>query len=143
MIPKKARIDKAALPIGITAKVKDRRIPGMSAKHLAFIRGLPCVVCVAGATLAQKQNMPRGGQAHHLCSVRNRRGMGIKELDMYTLPLCPEHHTGKDGVHSVGSKREALWFANRSVPDIISLCGQFCKVSPDLEIRKVWKEMGA
>jgi hypothetical protein len=43
-------------------------------------------------------------QIHHLIGVRYR-GMGQKAHDMYTIPLCMNHHTGQQGIHKVGMKQ--------------------------------------
>jgi hypothetical protein len=42
-------------------------------------------------------------QIHHLTGVKYR-GMGQKADDCYTIPLCMNHHTGAEGVHTIGKK---------------------------------------
>ena len=42
-------------------------------------------------------------QIHHLIGSRYR-GMGQKAHDMYTIPLCLNCHTGKDGIHTLGMR---------------------------------------
>lgn len=45
----------------------------------------------------------RPPQIHHLIGVKYR-GLGQKADDHLTIPLCLDHHTGKDGIHSIGKK---------------------------------------
>lgn len=52
---------------------------------------LGCIVCRNvgfGATPAV---------VHHL---RHGQGAGARASDFLTIPLCPEHHAGKDSIHS-------------------------------------------
>jgi len=43
-------------------------------------------------------------QIHHLIGTK-WRGMGQKAHDMYTIPLCLNHHTGQQGIHKVGMRQ--------------------------------------
>lgn len=56
-----------------------------SKRHLDRVAQLPCAVCGAS-----------GVQVHHL---REGQGMGQRSGYMLTIPLCPEHHTGRHGIH--------------------------------------------
>lgn len=38
---------------------------------------------------------------HH---IRTGVGMGKRASDFDTIPLCPEHHQGNDGIHGMGRK---------------------------------------
>jgi len=83
--------------------------PGMSDKHLALIRRLPC--CVCGKSYA--------GEAHHLKSGIGERGMGIRTTDRWTVPMCHNDHME---VERAGSKRETEWFKKRGVfPTLLAL----------------------
>ena len=42
-------------------------------------------------------------QIHHLIGTK-WRGMGQKSDDRNTIPLCLHHHTGAEGVHTIGKK---------------------------------------
>lgn len=56
---------------------------GHHSAHLAFVRSLPCALCF------------RAGQSepHHLLRVPNgKKGMGIKNGDEWSIPLCAVHH---------------------------------------------------
>lgn len=69
-------------------------------KHMARVAALGCICCshVYGHndTLAE---------VHH---VRARHGFG-RTSHLMTIPLCPEHHRGKTGVHNHGRNEwEAL-----------------------------------
>jgi hypothetical protein len=71
--------------------------------HLAFIRTLECVLCGDDTSV----------EAAHI-SYRDPsigkigRGLGAKEHDKFTLPLCGKHHRDQTGV---GNERE--WWAPR------------------------------
>ena len=43
-------------------------------------------------------------QIHHLIGIRYK-GMGQKANDIYTIPLCMNHHAGQQGIHKVGKKQ--------------------------------------
>ena len=74
---------------------------GMSEKHLALIRQLPCCVC-------QRPS----GEAHHL-KISAERGMGMRATDKWAVPLCHEDHI--NGVERVGSRNEVAWFRKHGV----------------------------
>ncbi|EOD5329026.1 DUF968 domain-containing protein [Vibrio parahaemolyticus] len=59
---------------------KPKPIRWESEKYLSFVRKLPCRVC--GKT---------AGIAHHLIGHGEGK-MGSKSSDMFTIPLCHEHH---------------------------------------------------
>jgi len=50
-----------------------------------------CIICV------------QPPQIHHLIGVRYR-GMGQKADDQYTISLCLNHHTGAEGIHTIGKR---------------------------------------
>jgi len=59
------------------------------AKYLAYIRSQPCIVC----------GFDGGCHPHHILS-----GSGKRNNDYFTVPLCSYHHTGDEGIHTVGAK---------------------------------------
>ncbi len=62
------------------------------AKHLKFLRTLPCCVCLRMDTV----------QAAHLrkdVPLEHKGGMGMKPSDCYTVPLCYECHNRQ---HNIG-----------------------------------------
>lgn len=52
-----------------------------SEKYLNFVRSKPCISC----------GFPAPSDAHHLISLGNG-GMGTKDNDGMTIPLCRKHH---------------------------------------------------
>jgi hypothetical protein len=69
--------------------------------HLAFIRGLPCVVC--GTRRNVEAAHIRMGSALY---GKRQAGMGEKPDDKFATPLCPKHH---DEQHSMNEA--AFWSA--------------------------------
>ena len=70
----------------------------MTASHLSLIRQQPCVACDA-----------MGCHAHHAVggSMVERvgvRGAATKASDYLALSLCPAHHQGDCGIHTLGVK---------------------------------------
>lgn len=59
---------------------------------MGLIASMPCVVCarIGGA------GMPV--EVHHVAE-----GSGLRS-EWATVPLCPEHHRGKSGLHGMGTK---------------------------------------
>ena len=55
--------------------------PHRSRAHLAYVRARPCVFCPRPAS-----------EAHHAFRNAGGGGMGIKGCDLFTVPLCREHH---------------------------------------------------
>lgn len=54
-------------------------------RHMSRVAELPCALCGA-----------HGVHVHH---IREGVGMGQRQSDFLTIPLCPSCHTGKGGVH--------------------------------------------
>lgn len=54
-------------------------------RHMYRVASLPCACC--GVT---------GVQVHH---IRETMGMGQRASNWLTIPLCPDCHTGRSGVH--------------------------------------------
>ena len=61
-------------------------------EHLARIRELPCMICLLIIGVRNTQV-----EAHHI-------GDSSERSDWLTIPLCPEHHRGKNGFHGAGER---------------------------------------
>ena len=64
-------------------------------KHMALVAELGCAVC---------RRMGYPGTPAELHHPREGTGAGRKASHMDVVPLCPEHHRGKTGVHGLGTK---------------------------------------
>lgn len=51
---------------------------------------LPCILCGAQPV-----------EVHH---IREGQGAAQRAQDTLTIPLCPEHHRGANGLHGLGRK---------------------------------------
>lgn len=60
--------------------------------YLDAIARMGCMVCQSPA------------QIHHASggSLRGQSGMGLRSADDLALPLCMSHHTGAEGIHTIG-----------------------------------------
>jgi hypothetical protein len=56
-----------------------------SKRHMGRVAELPCCICGA-----------HGVHVHH---VREGVGMGQRQSDWLTIPVCPSCHTGPKGIH--------------------------------------------
>ncbi len=54
------------------------------------VAALPCAVC--------------GQLGVHLHHIREGQGMGMRSADVLVIPLCPDHHQGRDGYHGLGRR---------------------------------------
>jgi len=92
--------------------------------HRANIKHLPCVVCWKAP--------PNDG--HHLKSgsARHSRGMGMRAVDKFLVPLCRRHH---DDLESYGSTREMEWFLAHQVEDPEGLAFALYEAPLDVRIR--------
>jgi hypothetical protein len=73
--------------------------------YLAWIRTLPCVVCLAGEI---SQHSPT--EAAHV----GERGLRQKCSDRHTVPLCGEHHReGPYAQHRIGARFWMFWGLDR------------------------------
>ncbi len=80
-------------------------------KHLDFVRGLPCVVCMDNiSTEAAHIRFP------HPQSAKRPTGMGEKPHDRWTVPLCQSCHASQ---HKVGER--AFWTRAQTDPIFVSL----------------------
>jgi hypothetical protein len=85
------RIDKSALPIAATRRLRNK-------DHLRLVAQQPCLIC------GRKPSDP-----HHL-RFAQPRALGRKASDEFTVPLCRIHHRL---VHRVGN--EAAWWKEAGI----------------------------
>jgi hypothetical protein len=90
------KIQKSELWISEPRRLRDK-------SHLKFVGSQPCLVC--GKSPAD---------AHHL-RFSQRRGMGIKVSDEFTVPLCRSHHRDN---HNHGD--EVAWWVKRAIDPIVT-----------------------
>lgn len=58
-------------------------------RHLGRISSIGCIVCL-------QHNISSPAICHH---IRDGRGLAQRSSDFLAIPLCIEHHVGKDSVH--------------------------------------------
>jgi hypothetical protein len=68
-----------------------------SPRHLAYVAEQPCCCCGAKPV-----------EVHHLLRADEQRGGGRRAGDPYAIPLCYEHHRGRDSLHSDGNEARFL-----------------------------------
>ena len=78
-------------PLGQKAP-KPERGTARAKAHLEAVKRLPCVICA----------LPGPSDAHH---VFHGRYGSAKASDFETVPLCKNHHQGRDGIHT----NKTLW----------------------------------
>lgn len=64
-------------------------------RHMGKVAEVGCILCRhigAGQTPAE---------VHHL---KEECGAGQRQSDFLTVPLCPEHHRGNQGIHGLGRR---------------------------------------
>lgn len=130
MPKKKPRIDKSSLAFSVTTQtVEPRR--GDSPEHLRYIRKLPCVVWQTA-----------GAEAHHLVRVPDdmgsRRGMAMKELDCFAIPLS---HTPHMELHDGPLDEAEFLFEHAGIEDAPRYALRLALQSPDADIRAFAKEL--
>jgi hypothetical protein len=96
-------IDKNALPLPEPRRIRDR-------DHVKYVAQQPCLIC------GRQPSDP-----HHLRFIQ-RRALGRKVSDEFTVPLCRGHHRE---VHRHGD--EALWWRNAGI-------------DPTVTARSLWRE---
>lgn len=94
--------------------------------HLAFIRGLPCLVCL-DAGLRRFGCDPAHVRYADERYGKQQTGAGIKPNDQWVVPLCREHH---DNQHDWGDERE--WWSHRGI-DPLQAAVRLYAVSGDHE----------
>lgn len=80
---------------------RHRRIPGTlpvnntERAHLDRLAQMGCCLC----RMLGYGDTP--AEIHHL---RDGQGMGQRANHYQAIPLCPEHHRGRDGLHGLGTR---------------------------------------
>lgn len=64
-------------------------------RHMSRVAELGCAVC---------RRMGYAGTPAELHHKRSGTGAGRRSSHMEVIPLCPEHHRGKTGIHGLGTK---------------------------------------
>ena len=64
-------------------------------RHMSRVAELGCAVC---------RRMGYEGTPAELHHKRSGTGAGRRSSHMEVIPLCPEHHRGKTGIHGLGTK---------------------------------------
>lgn len=64
-------------------------------KYMSLVAEMGCIVC---------KRMGYAGTPAELHHPRAGTGAGRRASDWDVIPLCPEHHRGKTGVHGLGTK---------------------------------------
>lgn len=64
-------------------------------KHMNAVAELGCAVC---------RRMGYQGTPAELHHKRAGTGAGLRSSNFDVIPLCPEHHRGKTGIHGLGTK---------------------------------------
>ena len=57
---------------------------------MALVAKLPCVLC---------ETLGQGPAAAHVHHIREGQGASQRASDFLTIPLCPECHQGRHGIH--------------------------------------------
>ena len=127
---KTPRINKSELAFGVESHEREKR-RGDSKAHLAYIRKLPCVVWGTS-----------GAEAHHLVrvpqSLRSSRGMALKELDIFAIPIC---HTPHMALHDGDLDEPDFLRETAGIDDAPRHALKLALQSPDPEIREYAKEL--
>jgi len=65
-------------------------------EYLSKVAEIGCIICY------------RAGYPETPCEIHHIRdvglGLGVRNNHTNTLPLCPEHHRGNEGIHGMGRK---------------------------------------
>ena len=64
-------------------------------QHMNRIAELGCILC---------KHLDYGSTPAHLHHIREGQGMSQRASNFLVVPLCPEHHQGKSGIHGLGEK---------------------------------------
>jgi DNA recombination protein Rad52 len=97
-------IDKSTLAIGEPKRIRCK-------EHLRYVASQPCVICGRSPS-----------HAHHV-RYAQRRGLGIKVSDEFTVPLCATHH---HQLHNTTKERE--WWQERKI-DPLMIAGSLWRES--------------
>ncbi len=78
--------------------------------HRAYIKTLPCAVCL--------KKPPSDGHHLKIGEASEYRGIGMRAVDRFLVPLCRFHH---DDLESYGSRREYEWWAAYQIIDPVGM----------------------
>lgn len=96
------------------------------AKHLAFVRSLPCACCGTRASI-EAAHVRFGAPSYG----KTTTPMAQKPDDRWTVPLCTKHHReGPEAQH--GTNERAWWSAQRLDPLALAQALHAC--SGDVEL---------
>lgn len=88
-------------PIGMKSPAAKR-----NPAHMARVADLPCVCCGA-----------RPVEVHHvICGRYSQR----RAPDEATIPLCPAHHRGPEGIHADKRAWVAIWGADTDYLPVVA-----------------------
>lgn len=110
-----------------------RRPPQRSERHRRFVAGHLCVACVRGQLVRTERP---SSQAAHVNGL-GEHGMGMKAGDIFTAPLCFDHHDEHDGRRK-GCQGPAFWRHYGIDPKLVVL--RLGRASPAPEIRRAAAE---
>lgn len=98
-----------------------------SKKHLNYVKSFPCSITKDGEHCNGIPVDP-----HHLMKMKGR-GLALKEMDMWAVPLCRRHHRE---VTDYGDE-EVFWaHYNMSYETVKEIAINLSNESPDPEIKK-------
>lgn len=75
-------------------------------EYLSKVASIGCIICYR----AGYPETP--AEIHHIRDVG--LGLGVRNDNANTLPLCPLHHRGNEGIHGMGRKAWERKFATQS-----------------------------
>jgi len=101
-----------------------KRVPATAAekRHIGIVKTMPCVICYPAwymTTLLRSAitNFGFNSEYHHITDARGRLG------HMFGLPLCANHHRGRDGFSGIN---RGAW--DKSLNNQLALLEKVCKV---------------
>jgi len=86
-------------------------------QHLSLVAELGCIVC---------KRLGFDGTPAEIHHLRAGQGWG-RSSHYHAIPLCPEHHRGKTGVHGLGSKgfpKHYGFTEEELLEEVLRLCKQ-------------------
>jgi hypothetical protein len=89
------RVDKSILTISEPKRIRCE-------EHLRYVASQPCAICGRSPS-----------HAHHV-RYAQRRGLGIKVSDEFTVPLCATHH---QQLHNTTKEKE--WWEERKIDPLL------------------------
>jgi hypothetical protein len=86
-------------------------------QHLSLVAELGCIVC---------KRLGFDGTPAEIHHLRAGQGWG-RSSHYHAIPLCPEHHRGKTGVHGLGTKgfpKHYGFTEEELLEEVLRLCKQ-------------------